>query len=91
MPSSPAELTKQEIKTLLAVFDTIIPSIPLEALLQGAPHLAKEGIDSEILKQYASEKPSELPKLREELDTLVPYVVKPFQMSELKLVLSLLR
>lgn len=90
MPS-PAKLTKQEVKTLLAVFDTIIPAIPLEALLKGAPHLAEEGIDTETLKQYAAERPSELPKLREELDTLVPYVVKPSQMTELKLVLSLLR
>lgn len=86
----PAEVfTEDELKTLFAVFDTVIPAMPIEELLKRAPHLAE--YDIELVDEFASQVPSSIPELREEVVTFLPKIIKPAQIAELKQVLGLMR
>lgn len=86
----PAAFTRDELRTLMAVFDTAIPAMPIEELLKLAPSLVDE-VDIDLVAEFAAQTPSQLPKVREELLTLIPAVAKPAQIAELKLVLKLMR
>ncbi|BEJ02040.1 hypothetical protein CcaverHIS631_0607220 [Cutaneotrichosporon cavernicola] len=82
--------TKDEERTLMAVFDTAIPAMSVEELLKIAPGLSGE-VDADSVAAFAAEVPSQVPGLREELHTLLPAFLTPEKMAELKMVLGLMR
>ncbi|GMK57947.1 hypothetical protein CspeluHIS016_0407810 [Cutaneotrichosporon spelunceum] len=82
--------TREEERTLMAVFDTAIPAMTAAELLELVPSLANE-VDEKTVAAFAAEVPSQVPGLREELHTILPAHVTPEKIAELKMVLRLMR
>ncbi|CAK9782675.1 long-chain fatty alcohol dehydrogenase [Cutaneotrichosporon oleaginosum] len=86
----PKAFTRDEVRTMMAVFDTVIPSMSVEELLKRAPGLAEE-VDIDVVADYAAEVPSKVPGVREELQSLLAAHLAPEKIAELKTVLGLMR
>lgn len=84
-----ARFTRAELKTLYAVFDTVVPAIPVEQLIDLSPALVN--IDIEDVAAFAAETPSSLEQVKENTKDMLPRNLPPQKMAELKQVLGLLR
>jgi len=88
---SPAHtFTDDEVETLLAIFDTVIPAISPEELVKLAPSLT-EDVDAETIAAFAAETPSTTPKFRRALTEVLPSMLSPAKMAEFKQALGLLQ
>lgn len=82
--------TRDEVRTLMAVFDTVIPAMSVEELLKRAPTLAEE-VDIDAVADFAAEVPSKVPGVLGELQNLLPAHLPPEKIAEVKMVLGLMR
>lgn len=89
MATAPS-FTKDELETLYAVFDTIIPAMPVEELVERAPTLGAE-VDADTIAAFAEETPSKCSEFRRVVEEVLPVNLPPPKLAELKLVCSLLR
>jgi hypothetical protein len=82
--------TKDEVETLLAVFDTLIPVVDPADLCKLAPTLAVD-VDPKVIETFAAEVPSANPEFMHCLTEILPTLLTPAKVAELKQAIGLLR
>lgn len=89
MSPSPPRLTRAEREALYAVYDTVVPAIPVEQLIDLSPALVD--IDIEDVAAFAAETPSMLESVRRDTENMLPATLPPHKVAELKQVLGLMK
>lgn len=90
MPGPEHKFTPEDVETILSLCDTVIPAVSVSDLIARVPGIDKE-VDPATLAAFAAETPSKNAKYVEEVNDLLPTVLSPEKLAELKQVVWLLR
>lgn len=89
MATTKTSFTSEELETLFAAFDTFLPPTTTSELIKFNPNVAYA--DEKALKEFAEQRPSELPNVRRMVTEVLLENISPAKIAELKMALNLLR